>query len=108
MDVFIALIVLVASILNLILFFKVWGICNNVSKIYKILYNEQVKKIAEKKGNSTNHFSEGDLVVSKVSGKQMRIFKVLENGKYECCSNGGMHNDGIFEEFEIEKFIYGA
>ena len=104
MDVIIGLIGLVIGILNIILFFKIWGMCNNVSKIYKIIENEQMKKIAEIKENFKDVFCVGDLVVSKENGKQMRISKILDNGKFECCSNGGLYNDGIFEASELVKF----
>ena len=42
MEVFIAIVSLVCSILSIILFFKVWGMCNNVSAIKKRLESSEI------------------------------------------------------------------
>lgn len=42
MEIFIAIVSLVCSILTIILFFKVWGMCNNVSAIKKRLENSEI------------------------------------------------------------------
>lgn len=40
MEDILTIIAIVWSILNLVLFFKLWGMCNNVSEIKKILLND--------------------------------------------------------------------
>ncbi len=42
MEIFIAIVSLVCSILSIILFFKVWGMCNDVDAIAKTLKSAQI------------------------------------------------------------------
>lgn len=43
MEVFIAIVSLVCSILSIILFFKVWGMCNNIAAMRKLSEQTEIK-----------------------------------------------------------------
>lgn len=115
---FVSLVVIVFGILQIILFFKLWGMTNDI------------KEIKEKYLNSENHhmefiqkadneqideiepdlfkfdglkFKQGDHVVNLKTEKQMRV-KDIKDGKFCCYSQGGMVHEGDFDESELRKF----
>ena len=75
METFIILIILIFGILQLILFFKIWGI-----------------------------FFLGEVVEEIKTNKQMRIKEITEDGKYSCYTGGGASHEGDFTASEIKRF----
>lgn len=102
------IVAIVFGILQIILFFKLWGMTNDVNTI-KIKYLESLSNSLVSPGviknNSETKFTEGALVVNIKSGKQMRRkeFNAV-TGKYSCYSNGGTIFEGDFDETEIKLF----
>lgn len=100
METFIGLLCFIWSILCLILFFKVWGMCNNVAKI--------LKELTKPKGDSfnevspTNRLNIGDVVYIKPKGKESVIVDIID-GQYECSSNNKNFYDGIFDRKDLIK-----
>lgn len=100
METFIGLLCFIWSILCLILFFKVWGMCNNVAKI--------LKELTKPKGDSFNEVSPanklnvGDVVYIKPKGKESVIVDIID-GQYECSSNNKNFYDGIFDRKDLIK-----
>ena len=85
MDPITAIIVIIWSILSIVLFFKIWGMTNNVKDILEIM-NQNIDAHNCKKSNSktkdidkeftaesTTKFSVGQLVVELKTEKQYRI-----------------------------------
>lgn len=86
----------IAVVLNTILFFKVWGMTNNVSKILELMKDEQQKSI---KDNSA--ISVGDRVFIRPMKKESRVVSIKQDvGLYECESNVV---DGWFERGDLDK-----
>lgn len=98
-----SVVLLVFAVLQIILFFKIWGMTNDIKNIRSSLleaietYNINKRSVVE-----SSSFSVGDLVVDK-NDKQMRI-KEISNGKYACYTHGGTHFEGLYEESDIKLF----
>ena len=82
METFIILIILIFGILQLILFFKIWGMTNDI------------REIKERYLSST----------TSPKKKQMRIKEITEDGKYSCYTGGGASHEGDFTASEIKRF----
>ena len=105
MDVLFSLIVFIFGILNIILFFKIWGMTNNVTSMKETLsqiekYIRPKEEAKDENVSSLGRFSIDDLVVIKATEKQTHIAKII-NGEYECYSGGGMNYDGLFTDDEL-------
>lgn len=116
--VFISFILFVFAILQIILFFKIWGMTNDIRDIrnkylqegdvYKkqeqtlIQTNsESTENNSDKSIDTTTKFQIGDLVICIKTDKQMRVKEII-NGKYGCYSHSGFN--GYFDETEIKLF----
>jgi hypothetical protein len=96
MELFITILVAVFGILQIILFFKLWGMTNNVARI-----KEYVGRIDERANNqvilneaSDNHNEDsipdwtiGSRVVRKATEKQMKIIGLNSNGTFVCTTD---------------------
>ena len=111
MEVLIILLYLIFGILSLILFFKVWGMTNDVDKILSLLQNE-VKKKEFQDNKSDESLTEndtvfdatinvGDIIRLKINGTRYKVDNI-DNGTYYC-SDMVMGNLFKYKEFEIEK-----
>ena len=94
------LLFLVFVILCVILFFKVWGMTDDVRVIKQRYLLESRKRMYDP--NKEPLLAMGDLVVDK-SGKQMRV-KEIVSGLYSCYTGRGSIYVGDFEEWELKKF----
>ena len=93
----------VSCILGITLFFKVWGMTNNVSRILELLENNYTKKEHRHVGVPCDKFKIGDKVVIIKTGKVTFVTEV--NGDmYECASNNGTFYDGVYKAEELHKF----
>jgi len=105
---FTGVIIIVFGILQIILFFKLWGMTDDIKTIKdKYLESSSNNPIATEvtKKTSESKFEVGALVVNIKSGKQMRIAEINSTtGKYKCYSNGGMFPEDNFDESEIKLF----
>jgi hypothetical protein len=87
---------IIAVILNVILFFKVWGMTNDVAKIARILERKESSKTGE---SSSYDISVGDKVYIKSKKKSSRVVSI-RHGLYEC---EGDTIDGWIERGDLEK-----
>lgn len=101
MELITSIILLVFAVLQIILFFKIWGMTNDVRTIKDSLLTREISTHQTTPKNSSL-LNVGDLVVNK-EGKQMRI-KEIQDGKYACYTNGGTHFEGLYEESDIKPF----
>lgn len=110
---FLGIVLVVFGILQIILFFKIWGMTNDVREIKEkylssnstISQNNQSDIVYD--GNipdDNSKFKENDLVVLISTGKQMRVKRITEDGKYSCYINGGTIHQGNYNEDEIRLF----
>lgn len=102
---FTTVVVLVFGVLQIILFFKIWGMTNDVSRVRWILESQNKsadRKTNEEKNMKSNGISVGDLVVRLKDEKQMRV-ATIRDGKYEC-NTYGMSEGKWYDRDEIELF----
>lgn len=102
------------AILQIILFFKIWGMTNDIREIKnKYLHPEDLDNniIEESQLNYEGSipddkclFKENDLVILISNGKQMRIKRITDDGLYSCYTNGGTLHAGNFHESELRLF----
>lgn len=107
MFIFVGIIVIVFGILQIILFFKIWGMTNDVSKMKDMLE----MKIQQESFNtdiinnkSKGDIEVGDLVVELKNERQLKVSDITADGKYKCKVSGGIVEVGIFSRDEIELF----
>lgn len=101
---FVSIVIIVFGVLQIILFFKLWGMTNNVAELTQIakgmISNKQVNKQTNKLIDSD--IKQEDLVVELKTERQMRIASITNDGKYECKVSGNIV--GTFSRNEIELF----
>lgn len=102
---FVSIIIIVFGVLQIILFFKIWGMTNDVRDIkrsfYKVVNNDT--RISETK-LVQKMYNVDDLVIDIETGKQMRIKAITADGKYSCYRNGGTTYVGEFDDDKIKPF----
>lgn len=95
---FITVLFIVFGILQIILFFKLWGMTNDVRAMKEKMYEKsKVQRVIE----NGKAFHIDDTVIEIESGRQMTIKEIKEN-KY-CCYVNGTVCVGNFEESQIRK-----
>lgn len=122
METLLAIIFIVFGVLQIILFFKIWGMTNDVRNIKEMYESEREAhyrninkinpntEIQEGSDLLTSKFSVDDLVIHIKTGKQMRIKNInvdnvhTNNDTYSCYSGGGVYHEGDFLASEIELF----
>lgn len=80
-------IILVFGVLQIILFFKIWGMTNNVAAIRRIMEGGE-SGAGEEDKTVTDAIVVGALVVRKSTGEQLKVTGVDENGKFVCAKAG--------------------
>ena len=89
---FISIIFIVFGILQIILFFKMWGMTNNVSRITRLLESKELPNNtlnnAENKtddilSDTYSDIAVGRVVIRQSDGRKM-VVDSIENGKYFC------------------------
>ena len=105
-DLFYKVLLIIWSILCLVLFFKIWGMTNNIKEIKQFLFSNLAKENETSKPKESvirEGFAPNTLVLHTESGRQMKIKYRLPNGKYLCSYNGGTLKAEV-EESEIVLF----
>lgn len=110
MEILVALITLAGAILNIILFFKLWGMTNNVAEILDII-KHSTRAVPANSGidpeNTTTtdgSFSNGQVVVNLKNEDQLKITSINPDGTYSCVKNGTTTYVGEFKKEEIADF----
>lgn len=110
----IGIVMLVFGILQIVLFFKLWGMTNDVSQIKYLLYNlstqnaAAIKKTQDLELTSSEQkvvgeWPVGTLVVHSATGQQMRIKEITPDHKYVCTQGNlvrGTYAKGCLISFE--------
>ena len=114
---FVGIIIIVFGILQIILFFKMWGMTNNVNEIKNIMelfmrkdfQNKNVIYQEKDEETSQNTIFESDikidnLVVELKNERQLKVCEITPDRKYKCRVAGGSTVVGAFSRDEIELF----
>lgn len=100
-----SLLFIVFGILQIILFFKIWGMTNNVNEIKEIMKLKLKKECRESSGDcSCDDIKIGDLVVELRGENQFKVIGIPQKGKYECRKAGIDAPAEVFDRNEIEIF----
>lgn len=102
---FLAFLFIVFGLLQIILFFKIWGMTNDIAEIKKefIKYlNKDEETVETSTFDMNNIISNGTLVVEIKTEKQMTFERLLPNHKYECSRN--MIVIGSYEASDIMEY----
>ena len=99
-------VLIIFGILQIVLFFKIWGMTNNVRRILTIMEDENLEKIQTRKSASTNlvdcKFSSGDLVVDS-EGNQWRVVEIA--GDVITCRNS---TKGVVEFYSGDITLFNS
>lgn len=89
METIVVIILFVFGLLQFILFFKIWGMTNDVGDIKNLLKKSFAAShpVVKNRVPGDEDFANNSHVVELKTGKQMRTGKKLNNGKYMCYSN---------------------
>jgi uncharacterized protein YodC (DUF2158 family) len=99
MESLIAIISIVVGVLNIILFFKIWGMTNNVNEIRNLLVDSKERK----KNQTKSKFNVGDYVTVKSYNGVMEIVDIYDDGSYNCIDVNSNEIVGAFKENELTK-----
>jgi len=111
---FTGFIIIVFGVLQIILFFKLWGMTNDIKDIRNKYLEENHSNTSSFTSTTPKYkgeipgedakFKEDDLVVLISTGRQMRVKRVTAESKYSCYTNSGMQHEGDFDSTEIKLF----
>ncbi len=106
MEILLSIIFIVFGVLQIILFFKVWGMTNDIRAMKnKYLYQDSISTNFDSKEDNGN-YKKDTLVVELKTEKQMRTGELLDNGMYKCYSNGIYVGDFAPSDFmEFEQWV---
>lgn len=103
MGTLLSLVAVLFGVLQIILFFKIWGMTNDIREIKEKYLSSTDPKKSVSPAQPTE-FNVGELVVHIKTNKQMRIKEITEDGKYSCYTGGGASHEGDFTASEIKRF----
>jgi hypothetical protein len=124
MDMFLVVLSIVWSVLCIILFFKVWGMCNDVAEMKdrfaKVFPTDDEKKAmalqqksyigstsnAEQEETEINGFKVGDYVIYEPMNRRMIIKRIGSNGLLQCVSykpDGKEEYEGTYKPEQVKK-----
>lgn len=101
METLIAILAIIWSILSIILFFKIWGMTNDVSEIrYYLISQNKTKK--ELESSSNNKFKVGDIVINENDNNELIVMDAYHDATYNCCDFKTGELIGIFSEDKLK------
>lgn len=104
MEILISVVFLVFGVLQIILFFKIWGMTDDIKSIKEKYLKEDNFTDVTEEDETGDPLRKGVLVQNINTGKQMRIKEITQDGKYSCYSNNGLTHEGDFDKIEIKPF----
>lgn len=102
MDILLTIVGVIFAILQIILFFKLWGMTNDVRDIKNKYFSYNLQETDNVIEDDSEASLDGKLVVNLATNKQMRVNGITNEGKYKCYT-GGVHV-GDFDRSEIIDF----
>lgn len=107
---FVSVVMIVFGILQIILFFKLWGMTNDIGEIkrmidLKIKQEYQERRLSSKQNDKLDSDVRiEDLVVELKNERQLKVVSITDEDKFECMTPGGISPVGLFSRDEIELF----
>ena len=119
------IILLIFGVLQIILFFKIWGMCNDIAdmkeRFKSVCPTEEEKRVAtlvekqEKTFNpeqktvvhNTTGFNVGDNVIYEPMNRKMIIKEITKDGMLVCISykkNGREEYEGTYKPEQVKRF----
>lgn len=102
---FVSIVIIIFGILQIILFFKLWGMTNNIFEIKELIKKYSIEEKASQKPQKSTikmDIQIEDLVVELKSKRQLKVVDITEDGRFQCKTPGGIAPIGFFERHEIE------
>lgn len=102
---FVSIVIIIFGILQIILFFKLWGMTNNIFEIKELIKKYSIEEKANQKPQKSTikvDIQIEDLVVELKSKRQLKVVDITEDGRFQCKTPGGIAPIGFFERHEIE------
>ena len=96
MGTFLSILAIIWSILCIVLFFKIWGMTNDIKDIKDYIVNTRKKRLNE------NKFNIGDVVLSDSYEGILEIVDIYEDGTYNCKDTTSDDIIGVFNEEDLE------
>ncbi|MBO7193291.1 MAG: hypothetical protein J6V47_03305 [Bacteroidaceae bacterium] len=92
MDVLLSIVLLVFGILQVILFFKIWGMTNNVCKIRELMENSSqsnTNKSSKEVVEECDNIEVNDFVMEIKTQKEFKVKQIIGGDKFECIERYG-------------------
>lgn len=102
---FVSIVIIIFGILQIILFFKLWGMTNNIFEIKELIKKYGIEEKTNQKPQKSTikmDIQIEDLVVELKSKRQLKVVDITEDGRFQCKTPGGIAPIGFFERHEIE------
>lgn len=93
--IFTGIVMIAFGILQIILFFKIWGMTNDIREIKNKYFSEGKKEMPRKK---LTNLAAGDIVTEINSGRKVAISEINPDGTYKCYADGGVCVGNLKEE----------
>ena len=100
-DILYAILLIIWSVLCFVLFFKIWGMTNDIKDIKTFLLKDVLSK-PECTYIGNNRFKVGDLVSTTDNEEDMQVIEAYENGTYKCKDIFSGDILGDFSEKELK------
>ncbi len=105
MEIIYLVLAIVWSVLCIILFFKIWGMTNDVREIKEKLFpaksSTQDYRMNALKDDDNSRFKINDIVVSPSYNGVLKIFDIMGGGEYNCKDATTGAKAGFFREEDL-------
>lgn len=100
---FVGIIIIVFGILQIILFFKVWGMTNDIKKIKNKYVGDSFPETANsQKINNPPTFLMGDVVIHQETKEQYVVNMKIGDNSFDCSTING-ENHFVFSGYDLSK-----
>ena len=102
------IIAIVWTLLCLILFFKIWGMTNDINTIKNCLFHiaDKLDSTNDNKGNqseASEYLEEGDMVVNIETGEELIVDQVFPDGDVTCKKGNGFGLRKVVKRNNLKK-----
>lgn len=121
---FVSVVIIIFGVLQIILFFKIWGMTNNVNEIKNIMgnlfgkdlhNNKKQKEIISRDSNNNveinkeyfpedSKFQEGDIVIYKPENIKLLVIGYISPNIFKCKTTDESNKTYCFQEDYLDKY----
>lgn len=98
--IFLSIVLMIFGILQIILFFKMWGMTNDVADI-RLLLRRMTTKESTTVSDTSKLNEKGQIVTRKSDGEKMLVQRISNTGSYVCYSPEGEEFYGAYNADEV-------